>query len=130
MCAMESLLGDYQSCAAETSTKHSVHFTMVVSFFITGDNAAVSVKKKKKAIEMFTFKKDFFKFFPRPIFLLNSADSTRQFLHNPTKRRGKLNEISILVNAVYFLHRLNLCTRVKHRWFAHLQVNHDKTAAK
>lgn len=87
-------------------------------------------KKKKKAIEMFTFTKGFFLFFPRPIFLLNSADSTRQFLHNPTKRQGKLNEIFILVNAVYLLHRLNLCAGVKHRWFAHLQVNHDKTAAK
>lgn len=50
MCVMESLLGDYQSSAAETSTKRRF---AVVGFFITGDRAAVSLK----------FKKGFFFFF-------------------------------------------------------------------
>lgn len=48
---MESLLVDYQFSAAENLTKHSVRFSIVV-FFITGDNAAMSLIK---TIEMFTF---------------------------------------------------------------------------
>lgn len=71
MCVMESLLGYYQSSAANSQFA----LAWLLFIIITGDNAAVLLFKNQ--FKCLHLKGDFV--FPEPIFQLNSTDSTRQF---------------------------------------------------